>query len=154
MLQYDVSNFDIRDIPETTARTEQKEFLFDTGMEFIAWSLRRGCFYDGYAYENRHDFFEWHEFLSTQLLFSFYEHWHKNERPRGRKLRQNELGERLTKFLSSSRPSGDSIINIRRDKGERPHGYKFESLQETRKSFEKAFHLKTFPGQRRMPHQL
>ena len=144
LLDYDISKFDIRDIPETSARTEQKEFLFDSGLQFIAWSLRRGCFYDGYAYEDRHDFFEWHEFLSTQLLYSFYEHWYINERPRGRKLRQNELGERLTKFLSTSRPSGDSIINIRRDKGERPHGYKFGTLEQTRASFEKSFGLKYF----------
>ena len=40
LLDCDISKFDIRDIPETTARTEQKEFLFDTCLEFIAWSLR------------------------------------------------------------------------------------------------------------------
>jgi len=144
LLDYDISKFDIRKIPETAARTEQKEFLFDTDMEFIAWSLRRGSFYDGHAYEGRGDFYDWPKFLSTQLLYSFYEHWYKNECPRGRKVRQNELGELLTKFLSRSRPTGNWVINIRFDIGERPHGYKFGTLEQTRTSFEKAFGLKDF----------
>ena len=144
LLDFDISKFVIRTLPETAARTEQKEFMFDTGMAFLAWGLRRGAFYDGSAYEDSSDFFEWPEFISTQLLYGFFERWYQNERPRGRKLRQNELGELLKKFLHSSRPSGNSIINLRRERGERPHGYKFGTLEETRENFEKAFQLKNF----------
>ena len=56
LLDFDISKFDIRALPETAARTEQKEFMFDTGMTFLAWALRRGAFYDGFAYEDSSDF--------------------------------------------------------------------------------------------------
>ena len=36
LLDFDISKFDIRTLPETAARTEQKEFMFDTGMAFLA----------------------------------------------------------------------------------------------------------------------
>ncbi|MDC0190230.1 DUF5906 domain-containing protein [Rhodospirillales bacterium] len=139
LLQYDLSDFDIRQIPETAARSEQKTFMFNSGMKFIFWALQRGSFYANYETEEFNDHSDWHEFRSTQLLYALYERWYRMERYKSKKLGLAEVGKLFAKFAEHSRPSGNQVISINGEKGERPHGYAFGDLDSARFNFEGAF---------------
>jgi len=71
LLQYDLTGFDVREVPETEGLREQKHLSLST--EHAWW---RACLERGYVFESRlglHDYFGvWHPKVCTQLLFKSY----------------------------------------------------------------------------------
>jgi len=155
--EYDISNFNIRCIPATVAKTEQKLQMLNTGERFCYWALQRGSFasefcrtrgnyVSGAGYEEYlDDWIEhlegWHQFRTTQILYACYEEWHKNERSRQRKLDLANFSKVLNKFAKPKRPRSTEVINLGGWMGERARGYQFGNLDEARARFLKGLNL-------------
>jgi len=97
----DISNFDIREIPETDEGREQKALSLPSLDRWWLTVLSRG-----YLWRSRHGapwFTEWHEFYTTELLMNSYLQWCDANRPFDRKS-QLQLGSFFTDIYQASRP--------------------------------------------------
>lgn len=145
LLEYDLSTFKVSEMPATLAKTEQKLQMLGSGEMFCYWALQRGSFY---VSPHHHFYYDapgtehfWQEFRSTQYVYECYEHWHRRENTRQRKIVQARFAKILTKFGDKRRPSGNAEISVSGSKASRPPGYWFSDLYTARRNFEKAFGL-------------
>jgi hypothetical protein len=159
----DISNFDVRDIPETDEGREQKALSLPSLDRWWLNVLARG-----YLWRSRHGapwFAEWHEFYTTELLMNSYLQWCDANRPLDRK-NQLQLGSFFTDIYQPSRPrlahpvheiesiergrtkvfttSDDRIVSVSVSLDElaivlkpNPHGYRVETLEEARVQYAK-----------------
>jgi Family of unknown function (DUF5906) len=101
MLSRDISNFDVRDFPQTPALAEQKRHSIDSlHCWWLAVLERR------FLWKSRHGapvFREWQETYTTELLHRSYLQWCDENRPYERKSRV-QLGEMMTKIYIARRP--------------------------------------------------
>lgn len=145
LLEYDLSTFNIRKIPATLAKTEQKLHMLRSGELFCYWALQRGSFYilphSSFYLDAPGTEHSWREFRATQYIYECYEHWHRREHNRQRKLDQASFAKILIKFGDKRRPSGDESISVSGSKANRPSGYWFGDLDTARSKFGVAFNL-------------
>jgi hypothetical protein len=97
----DISNFDVRLIPETDEGREQKALSLPS---LDRWWL--GVLSRGYLWRSRHGapwFTEWHEFYTTELLMNSYLQWCDANRPLDRK-NLVQLGSFFTDIYQPGRP--------------------------------------------------
>lgn len=145
LLEYDLSTFNIRKIPATLAKTEQKLHMLKSGELFCYWALQRGSFYippySSFYLDAPGTEHSWQEFRSTQYIYECYEHWHRREHCRQRKLDQANFAKILIKFGDKKRPSGDEYISVSGSKANRPSGYWFGDLDTARSKFSISFNL-------------
>jgi len=142
LLRYDLSGFNVRDVPETSALMDQKKLSLDLKH---AWWL--DVLWRGYVLSSKFGledvFGNWHHFVSTELLYQSYLAFVK-----GRGDRHPISREELGKFMSAmgraeSRPGGNHPVNERMTVSgadvvykNRPHGRVLGSLAEARKAFD------------------
>jgi hypothetical protein len=143
----DISQFEVRDFPQTSALKMQKTLSLNSLQRWWLAVLERG-----YLWRSRHGaqyFREWQEFYSSALLRDSYSQWCEENRPHDRK-----SGEALGKFLKDlytpARPGGRcpiyEIASVDKFKeasldetsivwGDRPHGYRVGTLDAARARF-------------------
>jgi hypothetical protein len=144
MLNRDISDFEVRDIPSTDALLDQKIRSLDSLDRWWLDVLDRG-----FVWKSRHGvahFAEWTDngFYSTDLLHASYLQWCATNRI-GYAASREALGARMTKMYQASRASGREIIGetetttkhdnpvVRKN---RPTGYTVDTLENARKQFE------------------
>jgi Family of unknown function (DUF5906) len=152
LLARNISNFEVRNIPQTAALATQKKLSLDTLDQWLLAVLERG-----FVWRSRYgvpEFSAWDPdgFYSTELLLQSYLQWCGDSRVAHPASRQ-QLGARMAEIYSPSRPEGEQIIGeletwppnktqadlvVRKY---RPHGYlmrdfgKEYSLDEARAKF-------------------
>jgi len=158
MLHRDIRGFEVRDIPDSKALTDQKKLSLDQLDRWWLAVLERG-----FVWRSRYSlpvFSEWQEFYPTELLYASYLRWCEETRVQWPDSRVR-LGQRLSSTYSRSRPDREEIVGeiestaaaaatLGRDdikkapellerelivKASRPPGYKVESLDEARARF-------------------
>jgi hypothetical protein len=95
LLNRDISDFEVRDIPVTAGLREQKALSLDSLGQWWQAVLSRG-----FVYKSKYGtpwFGEWQEFYTTELLFQSYTQFCAAARPRDVKVRQ-ELGVFMSKL--------------------------------------------------------
>lgn len=107
LLAVDISDFNHRVVPPTSALDEQKKLSFNPIQKWWTAILERGFvwrsrFGDSY-------FAEWHENAATELLLNSYMQWatdmHVPER-----YTHEQIGKFMTEVYPPKRPSGDCVI--------------------------------------------
>jgi hypothetical protein len=142
LLNRDIGEFEVRDIPQTDALADQKMLSLDSLDKWWLAVLERG-----FVWESRYgvtDFLTWRPFVSTLLLHKSYLQWcnrNRVSRPRD----ATQLGRRMTEMYQQARPRRDEIIGeIEASSGDdglrvitkyRPHGYDVGRLSEARARF-------------------
>jgi Family of unknown function (DUF5906) len=146
LLHYDLSGFEVRDLPNTQALVDQKLNSLDSLHKWWLTVLDRG-----FAFKSRWGssvFRKWpaSDFYSTELLWHSYLQWCDATKPFDRKSRV-QLGRMMTKIYQSFRPAAGTFHPIYEQEGndgpgkdtvcmgDRPHGYKVGSLEEARVRF-------------------
>jgi hypothetical protein len=102
LMSFDLSEFNVREVPETEALQEQKQLSLP--LELAWW---QDCLHRGYVYQSKYnlpDFDEWHEELSTDLLHASYDayakrlnHRHPMHRNMFGKFMQQKIGAMQTR---------------------------------------------------------
>ena len=150
LLNYDLTNFDVRDVPDTEGLQEQKKLSLDTS---VAWWL--DVLHRGYVYKSKlgleEHFGEWHEVVTTEVLFASYAEFAKakNERhPMAREAfgrfmvqmggkyqqpRNAVVGEHLTDVKINAK--GDTTRKAKLIEKARATGYNFGPLEKSREAF-------------------
>ena len=87
-------------MPATLAKTEQKLQMLGSGELFCYLALQRGSFfisphYNFYVDAPGTEHF-WEEFRSTQYVYECYEHWHRRENTRQRKIDQSRFAKKCS----------------------------------------------------------
>jgi hypothetical protein len=148
MLRYDITGFEVRDVPATAALKTQKTLSLPSLERWWLAVLSRK-----FLWKSRHGapwFKDWHEFYTTELLERSYGQWCDEHRPYDRKSRQ-QLGTFFARVYQPSRPRGEhpvyEIESIGRGPGaepldkiaivyqDHPQGYRVGSLDEARARF-------------------
>jgi len=107
MLQRDISEFEVRDIPDTEALDDQKRLSLDSLDRWLIAVLERG-----FVWRSRYGvsvFSEWHEFVTTELLNRSYQQWCDDSRF-SRPMPREQLGRRLVDIYQPVRPRGGQVI--------------------------------------------
>jgi hypothetical protein len=150
---YDITDFNVRRVPETAALQDQKKLSLEN--HFLWW---RDVLIRGYVHKSRlglDDYFgRWHEFVTTDLLFDSYSEFAKGRGDR-HPLDRERFGEFLGKMGGKKcRPQtgliGEHVIAGRAEPTykHRPPGYEFGTLGDARDAFETAAKLRVnWPGE-------
>src|SRR5262249_49097706 len=132
LLNRDISNFEVRDIPQTEALAEQKTLSLDSIDKWWVAVLDRG-----FVWESRYgvaEFLSWQPFVSTQLWHKSYLQWCSRNRV-SRPKDATQLGKRMADMYQKARPGGHEVIGevealssheedeLRVIRQYRPHGY-------------------------------
>jgi hypothetical protein len=107
LLHRDISQFNVRAIPETEELREQKALSLPSLDRWWLDVLARG-----YLYESRHGapwFHDWHDFYSTPLLMNSYLQWCNKNRPFDRKI-VHQLKAFLGKIYQEKRPDSEHPV--------------------------------------------
>jgi len=107
LLERDISEFEVRNIPDTEGRAQQKRLNLTSLEQWWANVLDRG-----FVYESRHGaphLAQWHEFASYDLLHNSYLQWCDRTRSRSREPRE-ALIYFLAKMYQRGRPRGRGAI--------------------------------------------
>jgi len=140
LLNYDLSNFEVRDIPETEALQEQRAHSLDSLGQWWLNVLTRGYIYQ--PQQKNQIFYEWQEQSSTTLLKDSYLQF-CNERKLGKYDIKDErdLGRFLAKFYSKKRTRNRLLIGETKEgspyysETERHYYYEVNSLNSARSNF-------------------
>jgi hypothetical protein len=94
LLAYDISAFNVRDVPQTTGLQHQRKLSLPTAE---AWWM--DCLERGYVFKSKlgleHVFGTWHEKVSMELLFASYQEFAKSRGER-RPMSREDVGRFLT----------------------------------------------------------
>jgi hypothetical protein len=144
LLHRDISDFEVRDIPASSALAAQKKYSLDTIDRWWLAALDRG-----FVWRSRHGvraFGQWDEFYSTELLSRSYLQWCAESRVQ-RPMTREQLGVRMASIYQRQRPRGEHIIGevevAAKDatdsgiivKADRPPGFLVEDLDYARARF-------------------
>jgi hypothetical protein len=155
LMHRDLTGFNVRDVPDTEGLREQKKLSLGTS---DAWWL--DVLHRGYVYKSKlglEDYFgEWHETITTEVLFTSYTEFAKakNERhPMSREFfgqfmvkmggeytqpRNAVVGEHITDATTGFGNTSRQCALVRKD---RATGYKLRTLQQARAAFFDATNL-------------
>jgi Family of unknown function (DUF5906) len=151
LLQRDLTKVNLRSVPTTEALKTQRKLSLDTTH---SWWL--DCLHRGYVFDSRlgleAEWQQWHEFLSTDVLYASYLVFAEKRRER-RPLSRELFGRWMKKSgAQPMRPDGwhavgEHIVDVETDgrthraaeliSHERPRGYHLGSLDATRTDFVK-----------------
>lgn len=139
LLNYDLSAFEVRDIPETEALKEQRAHSMDSLGQWWLNVLTRGYIYK--AQQHNQAFREWHDKASSQLLRDSYAQFCNEQKLNKYDIKdERELGKFLSKFYSRKRTRKQILIGETRDG--LPHYsellawfYDVDSLEDAREEF-------------------
>ncbi len=107
LLAYDISDFNHRSVPATSALDEQKLMSLDSLDKWLMAVLMRG-----YVWKSRHGadlFAGWMKFVTTQLLVRSYQQWCGENRVSYIK-DESQLGQMMTRLFVKKRASGEHPI--------------------------------------------
>jgi hypothetical protein len=107
LLDRDISQFEVRNIPDTKGRAQQKLLSLTSLEQWWAAVLDRG-----FVYQSRHGaphLKQWHEFVSYDLSWASYLQWCELTRARSRDPREALL-DFLGKMYQRARPRGRHAI--------------------------------------------
>jgi hypothetical protein len=107
LLDRDISQFEVRNIPDTAGRAQQKLLSLNSLEQWWAAVLDRG-----FVYQSRHGaphLGQWHEFVSYDLAWASYLQWSELTRARARDPREALL-DFLGKMYQRARPRGRHAI--------------------------------------------
>lgn len=149
LLIYELSRFNVRDVPKTSALQDQKKRSLDLKLSWWREVLMRG-----YVFRSKlgleDDFGQWNGFESTEVLFESYLDYAKARAERHLMSRE-ELGKFMRDMgCESKRPSGRVVVGERLDRAsrmaelvykDRAPGYRLGTLDAARKGFETATKL-------------
>jgi hypothetical protein len=128
LLSKDLSDFEVRDIPNTTARTEQQAHSLKGIHAWLHDRLSEGKFsYHVEYFDNEVEEDNWPEWVSTQDLYADFEVWGEKH-PYRRETHHVSLagfGKELKSIFSKSREKT----------GKRRYGYALGALDEARRRF-------------------
>jgi hypothetical protein len=102
LLHRDLSDFDVRTVPQTAALADQKRHSLDSLRRWWLTVLQRG-----FVWRSRHGaamFTHWDEFVTTELLYRSYLQWCSETRE-SRTMSRVQLGAMMKGFYKSSRRS-------------------------------------------------
>jgi Family of unknown function (DUF5906) len=138
---YNLSGFEVRDVPETKALQDQKKQSLENKYAWWREVLARG-----YVYRSKlgleEYFATWHEFATTDLLFDSYRDFAKETGER-HPMNREMLGKFLRDFGCKQGKPGESVIGEHLVPGgadlilKRKPGYRLGSLDEARDAFER-----------------
>lgn len=117
MLEYDISGYEIRDVPETSALRDQKQLNLDSLHRWWSSVLDRG-----FVYKSRygHDIFNlWKTSYATEFLFRSYSQWCGETHPYDRKNRV-QMGKMMSRIYQHFNPrvtDGDPFPLYETDNG-------------------------------------
>jgi hypothetical protein len=156
LLNRDLTDFNVRDVPDTAGLREQKKLSLGTSE---AWWM--DCLHRGYVYKSRlgleRHFGEWHDVVTTEVLFASYTEFAKakNERHpmereafgrfmvsmggKASKPRNAVVGEHITDVLINQH--GDTTRKAALVRKERSTGYSLCDLKAARAAFTDATKL-------------
>jgi hypothetical protein len=123
LLEVDLNDFQIRDIPHTEGLNDQK--LASLG-DFEKWLMR--CLFFGYLPDpdpNLHP--PWTEFWTTTDAYQAFETWSERKGTARFALNASQFGKEMTRFYRPSRP--------RKNNPNRIPGYAIGPLDEARNKF-------------------
>jgi hypothetical protein len=101
LLRRDLSDFNVRDVPQTQALADQKRLSLDSLHRWWLTVLQRG-----FVWRSRYGadiFTKWTDFVSTELLYRSYLQWCAETRE-GRTMSREQLGSMMKTIYHSSRP--------------------------------------------------
>jgi hypothetical protein len=148
LLNYDISNFDVRRVPATAALDEQKKLSLSSEIQWWHEILSRG-----YVYRSKYgleDYFgQWHDFMSTDVLYDSYKD-HARSRNDRYPMAPVSFGKFMTSLGCKSvrlggadvtgehqvRSDYDGILRAALIKKDRPRGYRIGTLEQARTEFE------------------
>lgn len=107
LLHRDISHFDVREVPQTTALGTQKALTLEHLDAWWCEVLERG-----YVYKSKIGnpvFSEWREFCTTELLFTSYLQWHQHHGQRSHPKPRTSLGKFMTKIAQPTKPAGENL---------------------------------------------
>jgi hypothetical protein len=138
---YDLSGFEVRDVPETKALQDQKKQSLENKYAWWREVLARG-----YVYRSKiglEEYFgAWHEFVATDLLFDSYKDFAREAGER-HPMNREMLGKFLRELGGKEGKPGESVIGEHLVPGgaalirKRKPGYRLGSLDEARDAFER-----------------
>lgn len=149
MLNYDLSNFEIRDIPETQGLSDQRMHSLDSLGKWWFEVLTREQVY--LSKTHIADFTEWRPIVSTDLLYASYElycqqmniHYVKN---------RVELGKFLSQMYLKSQPRELTLVGEKMDgrfaqavystSGKRTHCYLIQGINEAKQMFSEVMKIR------------
>jgi hypothetical protein len=143
LLHHDLSNFNVRVVPQTSALADQKRLSMDSLHRWWTTVLERG-----FVWRSRYGapiFMQWNSgFVSTELLHRSYLQWCAENRE-GRPMGREQLGVMMKTLYKPHRPRGEHPVFEKEsmDKNDmnpaamqlRPQGYVPGSLDDARKVF-------------------
>lgn len=141
LLHRDISAFDHRSVPRTSALDDQKRHSLSSLEKWFRDVLDRGYLWR--SHRGNDHFTQWRGFESTELLYDSYRQWAQETREKKTATRE-QLGVFLSSMYAQKRPSGACVIRevpIDDGKGdgmvrkERPMGYDLGDLASARKAF-------------------
>jgi hypothetical protein len=140
MLRRDISKFEHRDVPQTTALAGQRRLSLDS---VDAWWL--AVLDRGFVWVSQHgiaEFGAWMEFVATDLLFQSYQQQQRGGWPASREM----VTQRLSELYTAKRPNGPHIVGEVAHPGQfssgvymrdRPRGFEVGTLDLARARFAK-----------------
>jgi hypothetical protein len=149
LLHYDISDFNVRRVPGTTALDDQKKLSLLPELQWWHDVLARGYVYRSkYGLENH--FGQWHEWVSTEVLFDSYQDFAKSRHVRHPmprvlfgKFMMNDMGCKPGRPRGNGGVTGehqvrgyDGILRAETIMKDRPPGYYLGTLEEARQAFE------------------
>jgi hypothetical protein len=148
LLKHDISSFDVRHIPATAALDDQKKLTMPSEIQWWHGVLLRGYVYRSkYGLENH--FGQWHDFMSTDVLYDAYMDHAKSRNDRYRMAPvsfgkfMNGLGCKPVRSGGADvigehqvRSDYDGILRAELIKKDRPRGYRIGTLEQARTEFE------------------
>jgi hypothetical protein len=155
LLNCDLTGFDYRNAPKTAALQGQKKLSMDTTNAWWSDVLHRG-----YVYQSRHgwqDYFgQWHEEVSTDVLYDSYSQFAQGRRER-HPLSRETVGREMRKFGAkwmrlTDAVVGEQITDVETEDGRstrkgvlvrraRPSGFHLGALTDARNAFTEATKL-------------
>jgi hypothetical protein len=149
LLHFDLRNFNVRSVPRTEALIEQRKKSLEPHLSWWSDVLHRG-----YVFNSKHGlgehFTQWHDPVSTELLYKSYEEHARARHERnplsrgmlgrflagvgGKTTRPEKLviGEHIVDHDEQGQPTFRHAVLLFQD---RPRGYAFGGLNEARKQF-------------------
>jgi hypothetical protein len=156
LLSRDISQFNVRDVPDTAGLQQQKKLSLGTSE---AWWM--DCLHRGYVYKSKlgleDHFAEWHDVVTTEVLFASYSEFAKTKAERhamareafgefmGKmgatpaKHRNGVIGEHVTDVQINQH--GDTKRLIELTKKKMATGYRIGTLEHARAAFTNATRL-------------
>jgi hypothetical protein len=128
MLERDLSGFNVRDVPRTSALDDQKTASFDVEQKWLVDILDKGQGLTGY-WDTSLAAVPWEELVPTDTLVRAYEHYCLMRSAARYAMHRAQLGQFLSRYFDKER------LPRPKNGGPRGWGYRFGPIDEARARF-------------------